>query len=77
MTKLLEKAIAAVRALPEQEQDQAAEMLMHLAGAAASADVYQVTAQERAALEEGLAQVRRGEVASEAEVAALWKKCGL
>jgi predicted transcriptional regulator len=30
-----------------------------------------------AALEEGLAQARRGEFASEAEIAALWKRHGL
>lgn len=77
MTKLLESAIEAVRALPPHEQDHAAELLIHLTRSVGRTDIYLVTSEERAALEESLAQMARGEYASEEQVDALWKKCGL
>ena len=75
MTKLLDEAIAKVRSLPEADQDEAAEVLLwsvETRNAPAPLDD-----QTRAAIDEGLAQARRGEFATDAEIAALWKRHGL
>jgi predicted transcriptional regulator len=44
---------------------------------AADADQFIVPEEHRAAVLEGLRQAERGEFASDEEMAALWKKCGL
>jgi predicted transcriptional regulator len=44
---------------------------------AADADRFIVPDEHRAAVLEGPAQAERGEFASDEEMAALWKKCGL
>jgi predicted transcriptional regulator len=44
---------------------------------AADADRFVVPEEHRAAVLEGLRQAERGEFASDEEMAALWKKCGL
>jgi predicted transcriptional regulator len=75
MTKLLDQAIEKVRELPEADQDDAAEMLLwaiETRGVPIPLDD-----ETAAAIEEGLAQARRGEFASDAEIAALWKRHGL
>lgn len=74
MIKLLEQAIEKVKALPEERQAFAAEVLEHIA--AAESGVFHVPEEHRAAVLEGLEQARRGEFATEEEMAALWKKCG-
>jgi predicted transcriptional regulator len=75
MTKLLEKAIAQARALPPEDQDTLAAVLLAMTdeggGIATLDDV------ARAAIREGLEQARRGEFVPEAEIAALWKRFGL
>lgn len=75
MTKMLDTAVAKLRQLSPEEQDRVAQFLLHLADTAAGDD-YRFTLGERAAIKEALAQIDRGELASEEEVAALWKKCG-
>ncbi len=75
MMKALEIAIEKLKTLPEERQAYAAEVLEHIA--AADADVFEVPADHRAAVLEGLAQAERGEFASDEEMAAIWKKCGL
>jgi predicted transcriptional regulator len=75
MTKVLEDAIGKVRRLPEDRQAYVAEVLEQIA--AAGSDVFVVPEEHRAAVLEGLAQADRGEFASDEEMAALWKKCGL
>jgi predicted transcriptional regulator len=40
-------------------------------------DVLRVPDEHRAAVLEGFAQAERGEFASDKEMAALWKRCGL
>ncbi|MFZ1962570.1 MAG: hypothetical protein WAU78_03735 [Roseiarcus sp.] len=75
MTKLLDQAIEKVRKLPEADQDETAEMLLwavETRGAPTPLDE-----ETAAAIDEGLAQARRGEFASDAEIAALWKRHGL
>ena len=45
--------------------------------AASDLHPYQFTAEERADIEEAMAQADRGEFASDAEIAAMWKRFGL
>ncbi len=75
MTKLLDRAIAEVRKLSPADQDETAEMLLWVIEARAGP--MPLDSESAAAIEEGLAQARRGEFASEAEIAALWKRHGL
>jgi hypothetical protein len=77
MTRLLEQAIAKLRELPEEAQDAAAEALFaHLADdhrqvGLSSSQIEDVHRIQRD-LREG-----RSRTASDDEMAALWKKCGL
>lgn len=73
MTKLLDQAIAKVRELPEEEQERAAESLMVFAELAKQG-VYKLSPEERAALDESKAQVRRGEFATDEEVEAAYAR---
>jgi predicted transcriptional regulator len=75
MTKILEKAIEKVRKLPEDRQAYIAEVLEQIASAGSG--LFVVPDEHRAAVLEGLEQAERGEFASDHEMAALWKKCGL
>jgi predicted transcriptional regulator len=75
MTKVLEDAIEKVRRLPEDRQAYAAEVLEQIA--AAGSDLFIIPENHRAAVLEGLKQAERGEFATDDEMAALWKKCGL
>ena len=77
MTKLLDQAIAKVRALPDTEQDHAAATLLALAALAEQGGVYKLSPDERTAIDQGLAQADRGEFASDEQVAAMWKKLGV
>jgi hypothetical protein len=73
MTKLLDKAIAKVRKLPEEEQERAAQSLLIFAELAEQG-VYPLSSEERAAIEESKAQVRRGELATDEEVEAAYRR---
>jgi predicted transcriptional regulator len=75
MTKLLEQAIAAVRKLPPEDQDEAAEVLLWAIEARSGS--IPLDEETIAAIEEGLAQARRGEFATDEEVADLWKRHGV
>ena len=75
MMKILEEAIEKVLKLPEERQAYAAEVLEQIA--AAGGDAFAVPQEHRAAVLEGLGEAERGEFASDEEMAALWKKCGL
>ena len=70
MTKLLEQAIEKIRNLPEADQDDAAELLLILAERASAPE--RLDAATRAAVREGLKQARRGEFASDEEMAAIF-----
>lgn len=72
MTKLLDEAIARVRELPESEQDDAAEILLSLA--AKRSQPIRLDEETRAAVREGQAQARRGEFASDEDVARVYKR---
>jgi hypothetical protein len=73
MIEKLEKAIEKVKRLPGDRQAYAALLLDEVA----SGGIFTVPDDHKAAVLEGLEQARRGERATDAEMAALWKKCGL
>ena len=70
MTKLLEEAIVKIRALPEADQDDAAEALLSFAARAESPVA--LDDETRSAVREGLAQAHRGEFATDEQVAAMF-----
>lgn len=74
ISKRLEKAIEAAKAWPLDRQDAAAEILEQMNRL--SATPYKISAEEHADLEEALAEARRGEFASDAEVAAMFARHG-
>jgi hypothetical protein len=75
MTKLLDQAIARVRGLPDADQDEAAEVLLWTLETRNAPLPLDDAA--RVAIDEGLAQSRRGELATDVEIAALWERHGL
>jgi hypothetical protein len=75
MTKLLDKALERVRAWPKDRQDDAARLL--LAMDQRDAEPYRLTPEERAEIDSALGEVERGELASQDEVTALFKRFGL
>jgi len=75
MTRLLEQALAAVRVLPDEVQDDLARMLLQLAGV--EQPRYELTPDEAADIDASLAEAERGEFATDDEVRALWAKHGL
>lgn len=75
MTKVLEDVIEKVRRLPEDRQAYVAEVLEQIV--ANDGDLFVVPEEHRAGVLEGLEQAERGEFATDQEMAALWKKCGL
>ena len=66
MTKLLERALEAVRQLPPESQDEIAQAMLHFA--ATDGEPEPVDPDHLPAILEGLAQARRGEFATEEEV---------
>ncbi len=75
MTKLLEQAIAKVRALPEDEQDSLAAAMLAMADADASN--FPIDRETAAAIREGLAQAERGDFVPDEIVAKANKRHGL
>jgi predicted transcriptional regulator len=75
MTKLLEKAIAQARALPPEDQDALAAVLLSMTDEGTG--IVALDDETRAAIREGLEQARRGEFVPDAEIEALWKRFGL
>jgi hypothetical protein len=74
MTKLLEKGIEAVRALPAHRQDMAGELLLNIAK---NEPLYRLTAEQIEDLKLAIAEADRGEFATDKEMAETWKKFGL
>jgi hypothetical protein len=73
MTKLLEKGIEAVKALPADRQDMAGELLLALAKYEPK---YELTAEQIEDLKFAIAEADRGEFAAAHEMAETWKKFG-
>jgi hypothetical protein len=72
MTDLLEHAVERVRALPPETQDELARVLLRLAEDLEP--IYQLTPEEEADLAEAEAEIARGDIATEAEVEAVFAK---
>jgi hypothetical protein len=76
MTKAQIKAVLdRVLSWPPERQQDAADMLLLLE--AQEGESYQPSDEEWAAIQEGLAQARRGEFVPDKEIEALWKRHGL
>lgn len=75
MTKMMKEAIEALRELPEERQETVARAILDYASH--DEGVYHLTTEERREVRAGLAEIERGEVASDAEVAAVYKQIGL
>lgn len=71
MIKVLETAIDKIKALPEERQRYAAQILEQIATAEG---VYRLTEAERHLIREGLAELDRGEAATETQVRAVYDK---
>ncbi|SMF67815.1 hypothetical protein SAMN02982989_3618 [Xaviernesmea oryzae] len=76
MTKLLDRAIEAAKELPAEMQDEIAGILLRLIGDDGG-EVYQLTPEEEADLDEADREIERGEIATEEEVRAMWARYGL
>ena len=76
MTKILEQAIAKVRALPADQQDVLGAVILAMADEEL-ARVGELDDETRTAVREGLEQARRGEFVPEREIEALWQRLGL
>jgi hypothetical protein len=72
MTKLLEKALEAVRQLPPDAQDEIARTVLQLLGSEAQPEP--IDPAHLPAVLEGLAQARRREFASDEEVEAAFRR---
>jgi hypothetical protein len=72
MTKLLEKALEAVRRLPPDDQDQIALAMLTLSGQDAEPEA--IDPAHLPAVLEGLAQAKRCEYATDAEVKAAFRR---
>lgn len=72
MTKLLERALEAVRRLPPSSQDEIARAMLQLA--AGDGELEEIDAAHLPAVLEGLAQAKRREFATEAEVEAAFRR---
>jgi len=72
MIKALEQAVEKVKRLSEERQEYAAAVLEQIAES--SDEVYTLTDEERRLVREGLEQLDRGDLATDAEVRAVFDK---
>jgi hypothetical protein len=75
MTKLLDQVLAKVRALPEEEQDQIAELVAAVLQHGDTASP--LTDEQVEEVKRTQEAVRRGEVATDEEMDELWRRFGL
>ena len=71
MTKLFDQAVIAARRLPDAMQDEIARLVLHLSQR--SDEPEEIDPEHLAAVLEGLAQVERGDFATEAELEAAFR----
>jgi hypothetical protein len=76
MTEILDKAIAKVRTLPDEDQDVLGAVILALAEEELTR-IGELDDETRAAVRQGLDQARGGEFVSEEEVSALWRRLNL
>ena len=72
MIKVLEQAVEKVKALSKERQEYAAELLEQIAEA--GDEVYRLSEEERRLVREGLAELDRGEFATESQVRGVFDK---
>jgi predicted transcriptional regulator len=75
MTKIIREAIEALRDLPEERQETIARAILDYASH--DDGVYHLTDVERAEVRAGLAEIERGEIASDDEVRAVYERIGV
>ncbi|WP_092037365.1 hypothetical protein [Methylobacterium pseudosasicola] len=75
MTELLDRAIARVRMLPSETQDELAGVLLRLAGEEEPVD--RLSPEEEASFANSRAQAARRDFASDEQIRAIWAKHGL
>jgi predicted transcriptional regulator len=75
MTKMVQDAIEALKELPEDRQVTVARAILDYASH--DDGVYHLTDDERREVRAGLAEIRRGDIASDEEVAETYKRIGL
>jgi predicted transcriptional regulator len=75
MNKTAREILDRVNAWPQEDVDELAEMAREIE--ARRTGVYNVTPEEGAAIREGLAELERGEWASEEAMRAFWMRCGV
>ena len=75
MTKMMKEAIAVLHELPEERQETIARAILDYASH--DEGVYHLTEDERAEVRAGLAEIERGEIASDDEVRAVYKRIGV
>jgi polyhydroxyalkanoate synthesis regulator phasin len=71
MIDALEQVLAKVKALSKERQEHVAQVLEEIV---AEGDIYQLSDEERRLVAEGLAELDRGEYASDADVAAVLRR---
>jgi hypothetical protein len=74
MTKLLEKAVEAVRQLPPDTQDEIAHAMLSLAGGQDEEEEEEIDPAHLADVLESMAQAKRREFASDAEIEAAFRR---
>lgn len=74
MNSTLQKLLPAIEQWPEEDQEALAEAAREIE--ALRTGVYSMSPDEEAAVAEGLAQAERGEFASDAQIAEVWKRFG-
>ncbi|TRL37849.1 hypothetical protein FM996_01615 [Methylosinus sporium] len=72
MTRLLEQAFETIRKLPDPVQDDLARLLLEIADG--ETQCVTLTSEEESDLTEALAEVERGEFASDETIRAIWAK---
>ena len=75
MTKMMKEAIAVLHELPEERQETIARAILDYASH--DERVYHLTDEERGEVRAGLAEIERGDIASDEEVRAVYERIGL
>ena len=75
MTKMMKEAIEVLRELPEERQETIARAIIDYASH--DNGVYHLTDAERAEVRAGLAEIERGQIATDEEVRGVYKRIGV
>ncbi len=76
MNALLEKAVARIRELPEERQEELAEIILDLALDYDEEPQALLTEEQIAEVELAKSEVREGKIATDEEMADLWRRFG-